>query len=185
MNRDGYRAGRVTAEHEAAHAVIAILSGFAVGRVSIAPSRRDRNHLAGVTYTGRKIISRRSDRNVELAPITETAQLDLFVAGYAWELGPANLPERVAERGADSDLYNWISFSHERSIAQVLDAIEQFDTAADRVADWLAEDSVSGAVRTVADRLCRGKSGEIWGTTVERICTACGLTPFHGTVHRS
>ena len=84
MNRDGYRSGRDVAEHEAAHAVVAILSGLAIGRVSIAPTLSQRGYLGGWIEPGRKILRMCNGKPV-LAPITETADLDTLAAGYTWE----------------------------------------------------------------------------------------------------
>ena len=62
----------------------------------------------------------------------------------------------------------------------VFDALEEWADAADRVGDWLGEPAVTASVIEVADALQSRKSGTIWGTTVERICAAHGLSPVAG-----
>ena len=102
MNRDGYRAGRATAEHEAAHAVIAVLSGLAVGSATIAPPKADRERFEGRVYADLKILDYQRGM-ITLAPITATAHLDVDVAGFAWESRyHAQTSTDDALRGADA-----------------------------------------------------------------------------------
>ena len=172
MNRDGYRSGRDVAEHEAAHAVVAILSGLAIGRVSIAPTLSQRGNQGGWIEPGRKILRMCNGKPV-LAPITETADLDTLAAGYTWETEVLDHTEDEAGAHADMDLRIWIASTEGKMT--VLDAVEAFGDAADRLGDLFERPDVQAAVRAVADRLQSGKSGEIWGTTVEKICRRHGL----------
>jgi len=172
VNRDGWRAARGTAEHEAAHAVIAVMSGLAVGRVSIAPRPAQRERMHGFTEPGRLVVSHERGRNVMLAPITDTALLDTDVAGLAWEVLTGTDYDEALDH-CDGDLRVWLHQTAGR--LTVVEALEEFGEAADRVREWLGDEAVSAAVREVADTLQARRSGEIWGTTVERICARRGL----------
>ena len=167
MNRDGHRAGRDTAEHEAAHAVIAVLSGLAVGRVSIAIPKAHRGRMTGYT----ELMYPAEQWHIPLRP---GASLDVAAAGFAWQmltLGPRDLLDPLDIRfvwanawaQATGDRRPWLR--------------RHFLGAAARVALVLRRPDTRAAVHEVADLLMARKSGEIYGTTVEKVCRRRGLLP--------
>ena len=159
MNRDGFRAGRQVAEHEAAHAVIAALTGRVVHRASIAPSRAQRPQAHGLMEYFTDDLP---------AALQKTGSIDVSAAGLAWEL----LTTR--KRACDQDLAltrwrlrhrAWASARGDRQKHSLL----PFLAAVARVQRTLKRPEVAAAVQAVADAIQSRTSGEIHGVTVEKI----------------
>jgi hypothetical protein len=166
MNRDGFRGSRIDAQHEAAHAVIAVLSGWCVARITIAPSRAERRersvHGLADVYSPRK--------GAPCAvPLSPTADIDVSAAGLAWEWLRSS--EASAVTGA------WRASEGDREGF----ALPAFLTAVARVEQTLKRPDVARAVRIIADTLQSRKGGEIFGTTIERII--CRHVPAYGAAH--
>jgi hypothetical protein len=159
MNRDGFRAGRQVAEHEAAHAVIAALTGRVVHRASIAPSRAQRAQVHGLMeyYTD------------DLpAALQETGHIDVSAAGLAWEL--LTTRKRVCDQELVLTRWRlrrraWASARGDRHKHSLL----PFLAAVARIQRTLKRPEVTAAVQAVADAIQSRKSGEIHGVTVEKI----------------
>jgi hypothetical protein len=167
MNRDGYRGDRVTAEHEAAHAVVAVLSGLVVGPVTIAPSKADRARYAGMTWMGLPC----QPWPIAQAP---TAVIDAAAAGYAWELeADCDRIHRAFRVSSWARGRAWLHAAADRMPYREND----FHAAARRVRRVLRRPPVHAAVRQVADLLQERRSGTIHGTTVEQLCTRLGAIP--------
>lgn len=159
MNRDGWRAGRQTAEHEAAHAVIAVLAGRVVHRASIAPPRAERAQWHG------QVVHSAPETSV---PLPRTGEIDVSAAGLAWEL----LATR--KRVCDQELARtrwclrrraWQSARGDRH----RHFLPLFLAAVVRVQRTLRRPEVAAAVAAVADAIQSRKSGEILGITVEKV----------------
>src|SRR5664280_2854864 len=166
MNRDGYRGDRSTAEHEAAHAVIACRSGLMVYQLSIAPSKAARDDWAGACWHASAEHCGPS--------VSGTAVVDAAAAGGAWALHMGASDDDVMRHDMDGDLRKWIERNPDTSVMELL---EQFAEAMDRTEDLFDDDdAVDAAVREVADALQAHTSGQMYGGVVERVCLRHGLT---------
>jgi acetyl-CoA acetyltransferase len=160
VNRDGFRAGRATAEHEAAHAVIAVLNGRVVHRASIAPSRAERTDWHGLVE--------HFAPEESPVPLPETGEIDASAAGLVWEL--LGTRKQVSDQQLAGTRWRqrrraWQNARADRRQHLVL----PFLAAALRVQSTLRRPEVAAAVEAVADAIQSRKSGEIHGTTVEKI----------------
>lgn len=145
------KGGRRTAEHEAAHAVIGILTGLQVDRVTIAPRQLDRERgLAGVCY-----VYPHGDQAWPI-PRAPMAEIYTYAAGYAWENRVAgwDLRRDPPELDGYHDRLSWPA--------------DAFLEAVEDVARILGDPVVRLAVELVADELQSRKAGWVRGSTVER-----------------
>jgi hypothetical protein len=154
---------RLTAEHEAAHAVMAVLCGHVVWRVTISPPKGygDRDPFYGPGCLGLCEEHAPGDP-LHPVPLSPTADIMIRAAGMAWECSTTmhELVRRDPWPGTpDQGSYTWDDW---------LDAIDD----AQRV---LRDSQVEAAVHAIADALEARKSGTVWGTTVEKLTHAAGL----------
>jgi hypothetical protein len=147
------RWNRATAEHEAAHAVIGVLTGLVVGLVSVNPARNERARLCGYCQ-----LHAPSDQHWPI-PRTATAEIDTWAAGYAWEylVSAWSLVYDAPDLAGYYDRCSWPQ--------------DVFAEAVDHVAGILADPRVRQGVEAVADALMARKSGRLWGRTVVTILT--------------
>jgi hypothetical protein len=171
-NRDGYRGNLDTAEHEAAHAVIGILVGHRVHKVSIAPSKAERDHTAGYCFSdlpGAPWPIRLHPHHEAITGAAGAAQELLEVFPLSRGLTRWSEARRIA-RLLHKTWY--CSGSDRRNVgtARFLPAV----VVAYRM---LIDSNVQAAVADVAQRMRRSKSGEAYGGTIEKIMHRHGLTP--------
>jgi len=160
MNRDGFRAGRQTAEHEAAHAVIAVLAGRVVHKASIAPPRAERAQWHGQVV--------HSAPETSPVPLPRTGDIDVSAAGLAWELLATRkqvCPQQLAGTRWRLRWGAWQSARGDRH----RHFLPLFLAALTRVQRTLRRPEVAAAVAAVADAIQSRKSGEIHGITAEKI----------------
>lgn len=150
MNRDGWRADRMTAEHEAAHAVVAVLSGMDVCEVTIAPPKRIRGHAFGFVA----VFEPEWPIPVTSSP---TSMVDTYAAGLAWEL--------LAARSLRACREAWSGSAGDRESFTA----RGFAAGTVRATRILRRPHVAASVLEVADLLQSRKSGSIFGVTVERV----------------
>jgi len=147
---------RATAQHEAAHAVAAILAGLVVHRVTIHPTTTRRG-IDGVTTTGYP------DR---VWPVRTSRHADRVVsaAGYAWEALILRSPVKGLRNswGDRAAVTGW-----------------QWWTGVVVAAWWLRRPAVRRAVREVAATAHSARRGHVGGRAVERIAEELGLFPGH------
>jgi hypothetical protein len=170
VNQDGFRADRETAEHEAAHAVIAVLTGRILYRMSIAPNEAERTEWHGSVWC--------TETGMPPAPwadadLSGAGTIDVSAAGFAWELLTAQkqvrspLPENLLTQGVP-----WRDWNRAWAHAALdhRNQVEPFLAAADRVKLVLRRPEVAAAVEEVADALQARKTGEFpGGTAVDKI----------------
>jgi hypothetical protein len=173
VNRDGYRAVDA-AGHEAAHAVVAVLSGVVVRRISIAPSRKTRKVFDGfcVTYLPQ----------VPWAiPLSSTAGDDVAAAGFAWDLHALRAGCCAAgsrwTRWRHAVPHWWRAWSLAAGDWVWMESQVTLVQSVRRVRALLAEPAVRAAVEDVAAAVVAQPSGEILGTTVQQIMHRHGLIP--------
>jgi hypothetical protein len=158
VNDDGYRMVDA-AGHEAAHAVVAVLSGMVLDRVSIAPTPEQRGVFDGLCVA-------RHPRPGEdwPMPLAEEASDDVAAAGFAWEVrdGWRHVVRAAALSAGD---WHWMP-----SLGALVAAVR-------RASVLLAQPGVRDAVLAVAQALVAAPSGEIGRDTVTRIMFEHGLLP--------
>jgi hypothetical protein len=164
MTGVGFRAGRLVAEHEAAHAVIAVLTGRIVLRVSIAPSEAEHADWHGSMWCDSSGISPAPLANADLSA---AGHIDVSAAGVAWELlasRKCSQPPGICCRGARRH-----AWEHAREDRENYPLVP-FLAAVARVRRTLRRPEVAAAVEAVADALQARKSGELpGGTAVDKI----------------
>jgi hypothetical protein len=159
MRPDGVltRWDRAVAEHEAAHAVIGVLTGLDVRLLSVAPARGDRARMAGWCQVYAP------DDQWWPVPRTATAEIDMSAAGYAWQYRVSgwSLIHAAPDLAGYRDRFSWPE--------------DVFSAAIDHVAGVLADPRVSPAVEAVADEVMARASGRLWGVTVVSVLTRLGV----------
>lgn len=149
---------RTTAEHEAAHAVITVLCGWLVGRVTIAPSRGMYRACAYWPEAPLGLCESFPPTDpMHPIPLSPFADFVGRAAGMAWECrdGAHEPWTGTPDQGGYSD--------------------DDWRDAIDAAQEVMRHPLVEAAIHAVADALEDRKSGTIYGTTVEKIMLRVGL----------
>jgi hypothetical protein len=154
-------ADRVTCEHEAAHAVAALMLGLEIHRVCVYPDPDSRaRRVAGMLVLGYCDVLYPPHLGW---PVETNPQADILqrAAGLAWEVYVLGLGDESWLTGQSIDRWCYAS--------------EDFAEAGKTISELFAHPEVASAVREVADTLQQRRSGVIYGRTVARILHRRGL----------
>jgi hypothetical protein len=156
-------AERATCEHEAAHAVAALMLGLSIHRVCAYPDPNGRaRRVAGLLVLGCCDVRYppRMGWPVETCPMADVLER---AAGFAWEV-------YISQAGDES----WFT---DQSVDRWCYSSADFAEAGQAVGELFAHPEVAAAVREVADTIQQRRSGVIYGRTVARILYRRGLYP--------